>query len=181
MFEVQPHMLDKTSVRRPRSLPSPTLCISKRGLVGVPWGTEATPTCAFAHARWRTAPWGRVLARSPPLTRLYKGAVPRAPGQWELDHRAGSCCARCDPRGKRMNGTRNWCTLVDVHPEGQTEVQTRPRRLPGSEFSVCAPRAPRGQCADITWCGAPSRRLLLFPPAPRRAARLRGSGGRRVF
>lgn len=149
--------------------------------MGVPWGTEATPTRAFAHARWRTAPWGRVLARSPPLTRLYKGAVPRAPGQWELDHRAGSCCARCDPRGKRMNGTRNWCTLVDVHPEGQTEVQTRPRRLPGSGFSVCAPRAPRGRCADITWCGAPSRRLLLFPPAPRRAARLRGSGGRRVF
>lgn len=76
---------------------------------------------------------------------------------------------RCDPRGKRMNGTRNWCTLVDVHPEGQTEVRMRPHSLPARDSRFPIPPLARPAAAGrLTSPGAalravgPSRRGSCF-------------------
>lgn len=61
----------------------------------------------------------------------------------------------CDLRGK-MNGTRNWCTLVDVHPEGQTAGNvdilrlTLQNELTGDELEHIAQKAGRKTYAMVS-------------------------------
>lgn len=74
-----------------------------------------------------------------------------------------------------MNGTRNWCTLVDVHPESQTTVGRRAHpRLPTSSrwLSNSTAPVPLAELADTTWrparCGQPHvapRAFKLCPAA----------------
>lgn len=63
-----------------------------------------------------------------------------------------------------MNGTRNWCTLADVHPEGQTAVRNSGRtvRLPTLVFLVSNSALPKpcAEFADTTWCRARCGQLL---------------------
>ena len=67
-----------------------------------------------------------------------------------------------------MNGTRNWCTLVDVHPEGQTAVRR-------SGYAASPARYPRFPVPPLP-CPAPSSLTSpgagWGPSAPRRAPSL---------
>uniref|UniRef100_A0A8C8YR11 Tuftelin 1 n=1 Tax=Prolemur simus TaxID=1328070 RepID=A0A8C8YR11_PROSS len=57
-----------------------------------------------------------------------------------------------------MNGTRNWCTLVDVHPEGQAEGSvdifrlTLQSELTGDELEHIAQKAGRKTYAMVSGC-----------------------------
>nr|XP_019595582.1 PREDICTED: tuftelin isoform X1 [Rhinolophus sinicus] len=57
-----------------------------------------------------------------------------------------------------MNGTRNWCTLVDVHPEGQTAGSmdivrlTLQSELTGDELEHIAQKAGRKTYAMVSGC-----------------------------
>ena len=59
------------------------------------------------------------------------------------------------PPQEKMNGTRNWCTLVDVHPEGQAAVSKSVRAAYLAWYSRF--RILHFQC--------PARSLLTSPDA----------------
>lgn len=56
----------------------------------------------------------------------------------------GACCVLLGDalRRRRMNGTRNWCTLVDLQPEGQPTVRRRSPAPARSLFLVSNPAPP---------------------------------------
>lgn len=74
-----------------------------------------------------------------------------------------------DPLGKMMNGTRSWCTLVDVHPEAQTSVRKSDRVTSLARYSwFLIPPQPCPARSSLTSPGAvrsaPHGASLFVPP-----------------
>lgn len=144
MFEVQPHMLDKTSVRRPRSLPSPTLCISERGGGGP--GGRALGRRGHAHPRFRS----RSLANGALGSCPSPVPAPDAPIQ-------GGGSARAGPVGA---GSPGWELLRALRPPREEDERDAELVYPGG-------RAPGGPDRGTDAAAPPPRLGILGSRSPR--------------
>lgn len=116
--------------------------------MGVSRWLSVTPTLLFRSLSLANGISGAYPTGSPRPRRTYtSGRFPaRLPSRSRTAGRVVGL--RAATAGNKMNGTRNWCTLVDVHPEGQTAVRERghaasPPTLGILGFQFRPSRAPR--------------------------------------